>query len=196
MLRVYLPEHGGAALARDRVQRGVVRLVCQRKQRHDDRHDDALQRPEEHDAEERHDGPAELRGAYAADFLEFVRLDQFERVDDHHGRQHGLRHPGNVGCEQQHRRERTCCHHDARHFRTRPGESIDGRLRGAAARGHRPEKAADRVCRPNREQLAVRLRMRLFGFGECTSGRDRLGEAHERNAEGRRPQLLDDRQIG
>jgi hypothetical protein len=55
--------------------------------------------------------------------------------------------------------------------------------------GHRSKEAADHIARADRNELLVGIRPSLAGCGEGASARDRLGEAHERDARGRGPHV-------
>ena len=84
--------------------------------------------------------------------------------------------------------DRRAAGHQRRHLGAGAGPGVDGGLRRAPARGHRAEQAPERVGRAERQQLLVRVRPPLPGSRERASRRDRLGEAHERDAERAGPQ--------
>ena len=149
------PEHRGAALASERIDRRIVGLLGQREQRDDDRHQDALQGPEQHDARKRARGPHALGAAHAADCGELRRLDQLERVEHDDRGERGLRHERDDRPEQQQRRQRRRRGDELRHLRARARQAVDRGLRRAAAGRHRAEQAADDVGRAERQQLLV-----------------------------------------
>ena len=126
----------------------------------------------------------------AQDVAEVRRLDQSDRIDDDDARQHRVRHEGEDRRQQQHRQD---CHRGGdktRDLGARTRHAIDRRLGHAATARHRPDQCAADVRCAGREQLAIGARGWLVGGGERTPGGDGLGEAHERDAERARPELL------
>ena len=107
--------------------------------------------------------PAELDPAHAADGAEFLRLDQVDRVGDHHRRQRRLRHQARSPA----RAAASCATAAAAVTSSAiwvraPARRLTAVCDGAAAGGH-GARAGRRptLAEPVRQQLAVRRRRRL-----------------------------------
>ena len=77
-----------------------------------------------------------------------------------------------------------------------PAAAHHGGLRRAAAGRHRAEQRAAEIGRAGGDQLAVGVDRRVGRARKGATRRDRLGEAHQRDAERARHQLLDQREVG
>ena len=154
-----------------------------------------LQRAEDQHAERGDDRPAKLHRAHFANGKEFHRLDQSDRVDDDDRRQRGIRQQAQQRREQQHGRRRGA-RRDQRCLLRPTSRSADDRgLRGAATGRHRTEQRAAEIGRPGGDQLAIGIDGRIARAGKGATRRNRFGEAHQRDPERARHQLLDQRKI-
>lgn len=106
-----------------------------RATRHHDGDDHPLQGPEHDYPGQGSDGPDELRPSYLEDGAELPRLDQPDRVYDHHCRQRGLRHQRYERGKKEHGDERSPGSDQLEQLRTRSGQAVHNRLSSAAPGG-------------------------------------------------------------
>jgi hypothetical protein len=94
------------------------------------------------------------------------------------------------GGEKKHGHQRGSRCDNLRQLGARTRQAVDRGLAGSAAAGHGPQHRAARIREPRRQQFLVRPDRRLPARREPTPDGDRLGEAHQRNAQGARPELF------
>ena len=174
---------------------GSARLVRQGHQRHHDGDEDPLQGPQQHHARQSGQGPDELRSSDVKNVAKVRRFDQPDRVDDDHRRKGSLRHQPDEGSEEEHRQQRRRCRDELRQLRARACKTVDRGLRGPAARWHRAQERAARIRKAGRRQLLVRPEMRLLARREGAPRSNRLGETHQRDAQGPGPELRDECEV-
>ena len=145
--------------------------------------------PSSHHAGQRGQGPHELRPPHLEDRAELRRLDQADRIHDDHGRERGFRHQPDEGSQQQHRHQR-----GARPRQAPPAACARppaGSPRSAWC--HRRPAWRRETRRPHSQHRSPAARgspaARLAALGERAPGRNRFGEAHQRDAQGGRPEL-------
>ena len=197
MLVAARPEHVGARLAPEHVHRRVGHLVGEGDQRHDDRDEDALQGAEQHDARQRDQRPDELRAPHDEDRAELRRLDQAERVDDDDGAERRMRHERRwSGASNSIVSSVAAAVTSAASWRARAREAIHRGLRRPAAGRHRAQQARrPTFARPVASSSRFACSRGSPVSRERAPRRDRLGEAHQRDAQRRRPQLRDQREV-
>ena len=106
-----------------------------------------------------------------------------------------LRHQAQQRRQQQHGGQRGAGRDQRGLLRLPADGAHHGRLRGAAAGRHRAEQRAADIGQPGGDQFAVGIDRRIARTREGAPGRDGFGEAHQRDAQRARHQLLDQRQI-
>jgi hypothetical protein len=150
MLRRERPEDVRPALAAEHVDGRVGHLLRESDDRHDNRHQNALERAEQDHAEERGQRPQEFRATDAQDADKVAGLDQADRVDDHRARQHRVRHQADEGRQQEHRQQGHRRRYQRGNVRLRTGHAIDRGLRHPAARRHRAGERSGKVAHTGR----------------------------------------------
>ena len=186
----------GAALPADRVHLRADDLARQPDQRDQDRDQDALERADDEHAQTGDRRPAKLHGAHPPDGEELRGRDQRQAGDDDH---HGERRVGQAGedrGEEEHGERRDRGGHHRGGLRAAPRGVHQRRLRRAAAGRQGAEEGAAEARGAGGDELAVGADRRVVGPVEGARGGDRLGEAHQGDAERARQQLQREAGIG